>query len=151
MHLVTKSAPLAVVLLLSAYMAPDLPERALGATARAGARSGLTVSISGPTYVAYPQTADYTASVSGGSGTYYYTWTILSCNEYPVGQEWCETSNPNAPYGVGANTASRYRATYDTRLYVQVQVSDVYGSAAGGATYFTSGPHTISCGGGDIC
>lgn len=120
---------------------PSAPERpAQAKVPPVETLSGLTVSISGDSWVSSAGTAYYTASVSGGNGNYSYTWYTQSCNEYPVDEEWCEPS-PVQIYG--DETASRYRGIYDLRVHVTVYVSEIGGSKTGSAEFWQYGPNSL--------
>ena len=105
--------------------------------------SGLTVSISGDSWVSSAGNATYTASVTGGNGNYTYAWYGQSCNEYPVDEEWCESS-PVQMYST-TSSASRYRGIYDLRIHVTVYVSEIGGTKTGFAEFWQYGPNELSC------
>ena len=89
---------------------------------------GLTVTISGGTTVSVPQTNDYTASVSGGSGPFYFYWSVAYCNKDEFGTYCTSTFSP---YAEGTNLdAFQYSfGEYEdeTRILVEVRQTSTYG------------------------
>jgi hypothetical protein len=139
-------AALTCATLFAACERPTHPLQSAEGSRPAQNGGGLTVTISGDSWVSQAETSYFTASVSGGNGNYTYTWYMQSCNEYPLDEEWCESDPyPGWPHtnGVSGNTAWRWRGIYDLRMTVSVYVAEVGGTKTGSGVFYQWGPNSL--------
>lgn len=91
----------------------------------------LTVAISGRQFVTAPGTYRYSATVSGGTASsYYYTWQVRYCYQYPCGDGPFETFAE----GVGVSSASMSFTADDFIRDIYLTVQE-YSGGIGGKGY----------------
>jgi hypothetical protein len=92
----------------------------------------------------YPGTGDYvyTASVSGGSGSYIYKWFQRGCNVQD-NAIWCMPNHTPWGSGEGLTSVTIWRGPYDTQVQVVVEVQESSGDdpASGVGLAVSYGPN----------
>lgn len=90
------------------------------------AEETLTVVMSGPgAWISDPGYYTYSATVSGGSGRYMYTWYYRGCFEYGGGVSCPSDYMQISETQEGLNAITRYVGWYDVKHEVVLQVQEI--------------------------
>jgi len=122
--------------------APDFRKVAPSGVSKTEETGQLSVSVSGESVISEPGDYTYTASVSGGSGSYVYHWYQRGCN-LNNNEVWCMQDHFLWTEGEGVNSMTIWRGAYDVKIDITVEVQESSGDnpPSGVGTKTTGGPN----------
>lgn len=103
---------------------------------------GLALTVSStPESAAVEGEVTFTATATGGNGSYRWSWSVMDCHEDSAGREQCSWEATRVLEGGATISFTRYRRSVDTRLRVTVRAVEVGGTRYGEVVHSVLGPN----------